>query len=249
MSCCEPAAATDQLAWVYLNFRGGQQRACGHRGPTGRSRLVFRARPLVVPAHSLTKRIIMSSTEVMSPPPPAAVASLAAPMRLAALPLMGPDMAVAETGDLASFAKKAWRSESAKTLAVSLWCKEPLIPHDSLRHGAPRCTLSHLCVHEGARGGLRSCRERLVGFLLATFPHLPSGPPLFAVRPAEHPRDEGRGSGARAAGQLVRAACGPRPRTCSTGSKAAALLAVLRDRQAGRRPGSGRPEGGTHQGW
>ncbi|GLI59190.1 hypothetical protein VaNZ11_001024 [Volvox africanus] len=67
----------------------------------------------------------MTSSEVLSPPPPAAVASLAAPqlhsVDLQSLQLpMVPDVVNVETGDLSTFARSAWRNEAGKMSAFGL---------------------------------------------------------------------------------------------------------------------------------
>ncbi|GIL96863.1 hypothetical protein Vretimale_2607 [Volvox reticuliferus] len=67
----------------------------------------------------------MTSSEVLSPPPPAAVASLAAPqlhsvdLQSLQLPLV-PDVVNVETGDLSSFARSAWRNETGKMSTFGL---------------------------------------------------------------------------------------------------------------------------------
>ncbi|EFJ40311.1 hypothetical protein VOLCADRAFT_84542 [Volvox carteri f. nagariensis] len=65
-------------------------------------------------------RVIMTSSEVLSPPPPAAVASLAAPqlhsvdLQSLQLPLV-PDVVSVETGDVSAFTRSAWRNDTGKT--------------------------------------------------------------------------------------------------------------------------------------
>ena len=64
----------------------------------------------------------MTSSEVLSPPPPAVVASLAAPqLQSLQLPLVRDVdvVSVTETGDVSNFAKSAWRNETSKASAVS----------------------------------------------------------------------------------------------------------------------------------
>ncbi|GLC37285.1 Mitochondrial 2-oxoadipate and 2-oxoglutarate transporter [Pleodorina starrii] len=63
----------------------------------------------------------MTTSEVLSPPPPAAVASLAAPqLQSLQLPIardVDVVSSVTETGDISAFARSAWRNEAGKTSA------------------------------------------------------------------------------------------------------------------------------------
>ncbi len=64
----------------------------------------------------------MTTSEVLSPPPPAAVASMTAAPQLDLLPLsgsVGADLVNAQTGDLASFARSSWHNGAGKASGVS----------------------------------------------------------------------------------------------------------------------------------